>query len=142
MITIRIAVDIQSSVEQVWDMLSDLSSHADWMAEAESIEFLGSRTEGVGTVMRVLTRVGPLQTADILEVTEWTPPTTISVAHRGLVSGSGEFLLAPLQEGTRFTWSETLSLPWRLGGPIGELVARPILEAIWRRNLERFRDRF
>ena len=136
------SIDVSAPVAAVWRDIADLASHAEWMAEADVIEFLDDRREGVGTRMRVMTSVGPLRTADILEITEWNPPASIGVAHRGVVSGTGRFTLTSLDTGTRFTWSETLSLPWRLGGPVAELVARPVLAAIWKRNLARFRDRF
>jgi len=141
-VSITVPIDIAAPVEVVWNDLADLSSHVEWMAEAESVEFLTDFRGGVGTVMRVLTKVGPFRTADILEVTEWAPPSSIGVTHRGVIGGTGRFILAPTDTGTLFTWTETLSFPWWLGGPVAELVARPVLAEIWRRNLRRFRDRF
>ena len=139
---ITVSVDIDAPVATVWRDIADLASHAEWMAEAEAIEFLGEHREGVGTVMRVMTKVGPLRTADIIEVTEWDPPSTIAVVHRGAIGGTGKFTLASSGAGTSFSWSETLSFPWWLGGWPAELLARPVLGVIWRRNLRRFRDRF
>jgi hypothetical protein len=52
------------------------------------------------------------------------------------VSGEGQFNLESISEGTRFSWVEDLKLPWLFGGPIGEVFAKPILQAIWRRNLQ------
>ncbi len=139
---ITVSIDINAPIERVWDRLSDLSSHSEWMQDAESIEFLTERREGVGTAIRVMTRVGPLRTADILEVTAWEPPSTLAVLHRGVVTGVGRFALTEIDTGTRFAWSETLSFPWWAGGPIAGIAARPVLRSIWRRNLVRFRDRF
>ena len=139
---ITVSVDIDAPVATVWRDVADLASHTEWMADAETIEYLDEHREGVGTVMRVMTRVGPLRTADIIEVTEWNPPSSIGVIHRGAIGGTGTFTLTSSGAGTSFTWTETLSFPWWLGGLLAELLARPVLRAIWRRNLRRFRDRF
>jgi len=139
---ITVSIEINAPIERVWDRLSDLSSHSEWMQDAESIEFLTELREGVGTAIRVVTRVGPLRTADILEVTAWEPPSTLAVLHRGVVTGVGRFALTEIDTGTRFAWSETLSFPRWAGGPITGIAARPVLRSIWRRNLVRFRDRF
>ena len=112
------------------------------MADAESIEFMGDQRSGVGTTMSVLTKVGPLQTTDVIRVLVWDPPQSIGVRHEGLVTGEGEFRLRPIEGGTRFVWMEELVMPWYFGGRLGALVAKPVLAAIWRRNLKRLAARF
>lgn len=135
MTSVAVSVLIDAPVERVWRELADLAAHAEWMADAGSIEFVGDSRRGVGTVMRVATRVGPLRTTDVMEVVEWRERESIGVVHRGLVTGSGRFQLTLLPGGTRLEWSERLSFPWWLGGTITARAARPILRSIWRRNL-------
>jgi len=139
---IALSIDIDAPVAAVWNDLANLASHAEWMVEAESIEFVGEIREGAGAILRVVTRVGPFRTVDVIEVTVWEPPFVMGVHHRGTVAGSGRFSLDAISTGTRFTWSETLAFPWLLGGQITAFIARPVLRAIWERNLERFRKRF
>lgn len=90
--------------------------------------------------MEVATRVGPLRTLDILEVTGWDEGTSIDVAHRGLITGKGTLATAPLNGDTRVSWVEELRFPWWLGGPMTAGLASPVLAAIWRGNLERLED--
>jgi hypothetical protein len=40
---------------------------------------------------------------------------------------------------TQFSWDEQLTFPWWLGGPLGERLARPILERLWRGNVARLK---
>lgn len=136
MVRITQSVDISAAPELVWAAAADLASHAEWMADAESITFLTDRRSGVGTRMEVLTVVGPLRTRDLMEVTEWVEGETIGVRHQGLVTGRGRFRLDPLPDGgTRFTWTEELRFPWWLGGGLTAFAAKPVLGWVWRRNL-------
>jgi uncharacterized protein YndB with AHSA1/START domain len=137
---IKVERVIPASRGKVWSELADLASHASWMKDAVEVEFLGASRSGVGTRMRVPTRVGPLRTVDILEVTEWVEGQSITVDHKGLVSGTGRFSLEG-DDPTTVVWEETLRFPWWLGGSVAALIARPFLGAIWRGNLRHFAGR-
>ena len=139
---IRVSVSIPASPEAVWDEVAQVERHVEWMADAESIEFIGDQTRGKGTRMRVATRVGPLRTMDVMEFTDWEPPRRMAIRHEGLVTGEGEFVLEPDGSGTRFTWQETLTFPWYVGGPITEFFAAPVLRWVWQRNLAGLVARF
>ncbi len=143
---INVSIVIPASPEVVWDDIADISSHSEWMADAESIEFLSTGRSGAGTRIEVVTRVGPLTTRDIMEFTTWDPPHTMGIRHDGIVSGSGAFtLVADDSTGvpsTQFLWEERLRFPWYLGGRLTAYAAAPILGFIWRRNLERLAARF
>jgi carbon monoxide dehydrogenase subunit G len=140
-VKIRIQEEIPAPRKEVWRALSDLGSHAAWMKDAEEIEFLGESRSGVGTRMRVPTGVGPLRTRDVMEITGWVEGESMSVSHRGVVRGTGQFRLEG-QGPTVVIWEESLRFPWWLGGPITAMAARPILKRIWVGNLRRFATRF
>lgn len=140
-VQITVSIEIAAPLERVWAEVADLASHAEWMADAESIVFLTDQRSGSGARMRVSTRVGPIRTSDVMEIVEWTEHQTIGVRHEGLVGGRGRFTLAAASDSTLFTWSESLTFPWYLGGALGAAAARPVLTRIWRRNLERLRCR-
>lgn len=136
------SVLIDSHASEVWRDLSNLSSHADWMADAEVVEFASERTSGVGTVMRVPTRIGPLSTVDWIIVTGWVEGERIDVVHVGLVTGAGSITVEPDGNLTVVRWDEELSLPLYFGGTLGEVVAKPVLTGLWRGNLTRLAARF
>ncbi len=138
MAPVRVSIDIAAPIDAVWNEAARLERHAEWMADAEHIEFFDDRRSGVGTAMRVRTRVGPFVLHDDITVEEWAEPRLITVSHRGLVSGTGSFVFEPIEGGTRFSWHEDLRFPWYLGGPLTALFARPVLRRIWRGNLQRF----
>lgn len=124
----------------VWDGLSDLESHVNWMADAVSIEFGSEQRSGPGTSMKVETRVGPFRTLDRMDVVGWEEGKAIEVAHTGLVTGRGTLSMEPVEDGTRVVWDEELRFPWWLGGPITAWLARPVLSRIWRKNLASFEE--
>ena len=141
---VMVGVLLDRSVDEVWADVADISSHVDWMADAESITFTSESTEGVGTRFECYTKIGPLHTNDVMEVTAWEPGRSMGVRHSGAVTGEGVFTLEPVgpdSSQTWFAWTENLQFPWYMAGPLGAAVARPIFAWIWRRNLRALKAR-
>lgn len=140
--SISISIDIEAPIDDVWAEAADLASHAEWMRDADRIDFVGDQRAGEGTVMHVLTKIGPLSTTDVIEVTSWKEREEIGVVHRGVVTGSGRFTLEALApDRTRFSWEEQLEMPWYFGGALGRPVSSRVLGAVWRGNLRRLKSR-
>ena len=140
---LKVRTILAAPPSQVWDDIEDLASHTEWMQDAESIHFTSERRSGVGTTFDCETRVGPFRLTDRMEITSWRPGHEMGVTHQGLVTGTGRFELRRTRSGhTRFTWIERLRFPWYFGGPVGALVARPVLRRVWRTNLANLQARF
>jgi Polyketide cyclase / dehydrase and lipid transport len=138
MTRIRVRATIDAPRGTVWRRLADIADHVHWMADARAIRFTGERRSGVGTTLECETRIGPLRTTDVMEVTEWRRGRSLGVRHTGVVSGVGRFVLGRSRRGrTRITSDERLRFPWWLGGPVAGLVAGPVLRLVWRGNLRR-----
>ncbi len=138
---IRIAVMIDATPADVWAAVEEIETHVEWMADAEKITFRSEAHSGVGATFDCLTVVGPLRTTDHFVVTRWEPGVAMGIEHRGAVTGTGEFTLTPVGDGrsTQFTWEEVLTFPWWLGGPVGEVAGKPVLERVWKANLKRLK---
>jgi uncharacterized protein YndB with AHSA1/START domain len=137
---IRVAVTIDVPPDRLWRQLEAIENHVEWMADARGITFVGSRRRGVGTEFDCVTAIGPLRTTDRMVVTEWEPRRAMGIVHRGVVTGRGRFTLKRKRGGrTRFSWDERLQFPWWMGGPLGAVAAKPVLRAVWRRNLGRLK---
>ena len=137
---IRVGITIDAPPDDTWRIVEPIEHHVDWMADADTIRFTGKQTRGVGTTFDCLTRVGPLRLTDRMTITEWEPGRMMGIEHRGVVTGRGRFVLRRRLGGrTRFTWNERLTFPWWLGGKVGGTLAKPVLRAIWRRNLRRLK---
>ena len=137
---IRVAIDIDAPPAIVWMTVETIEDHVDWMADAEAIRFTTDEHRGVGTAFDCETKVGPLRLLDKMRVTEWETARVMGIEHRGLVTGRGRFTLEAIaNDRTRFTWTETLTFPAKMGGAAGALAAKPVLAQIWRRNLRRLK---
>lgn len=135
---IEVGIDLDASPQQVWKIVEPVERHVDWMADAVAIRFVNEQTRGVGTAFLCDTKVGPIKLTDRMEITEWIPEKVMGVRHVGVVTGTGQFTLAPIDSGarTRFVWAEELRFPWWLGGRLGELVGgKLVMGFIWKRNL-------
>lgn len=126
--------------DRVWEAISDLGSHTDWMKDAKWIVFTHDQQRGKGTRMKVKTVVGPFRTIDVMEVIGWEEGRSIEVIHKGLITGQGTLQAESQGARTLVSWSETLRFPWWLGGGITAWLARPFLAAIWRGNLKRLEE--
>lgn len=140
---IVVSIEIDAPPARVWDVVEPIERHVDWMKDAVAIRFTSDQTRDVGTAFDCDTKVGPFSLVDRMTITEWVPGEVMGVRHVGVVTGEGRFTLEPIDLGrrTRFTWAETLTFPWWLGGRLGAWVGgRVALRPIWTRNLRRLRD--
>lgn len=137
---VRVDIRIGADAARVWAALEDIESHAEWMQDAEAIRFTSGKRRGVGTEFECDTKVGPLRVTDVMRVTEWDPCVRLAVRHSGIVTGEGRFTLHPQGSDTIVEWTEQLDFPTRLGGPIGQAIAKPIFSRLWKGNLRRLRD--
>ena len=136
------SVIIKAPIDAVWAELSDLEQHVEWMADAVKLDFHSAQRHGVGTSFACYTKVGPLRTVDEMTVTGWEDLVSIEVEHRGVFEGRGEFRLESQgDDRTTVIWTEALTFPLWMAGPLGAWVARPILKGIWSKNLTRLQQR-
>ena len=135
-ITISHPMPVNATI--LWEELRHIDRHVQWMADAESIEFEGDQREGVGTSFRCRTKIGPFVTVDRMTITSWVERREMGVTHQGLVTGVGKFTVLDGPNDTCvLTWQESLRFPWWALGPIGATLARPVLQFVWRKNLQR-----
>ncbi len=119
---------------RLWDALSDLEAHREWMADVRTLRFLTEQRSGVGT--RYVIEVGPLRLRDHIEVITWAAPRELTITHRiGPARGHGRFLLAADGAGTRLEWRARFETPWWLGGKLTERLAAPATRRLLTRNL-------
>jgi carbon monoxide dehydrogenase subunit G len=137
-VVIEVLDTLPGPPEVVWELLTDWEHQGDWMLEASRFEVIGEQREGVGVEARATVRIGGLRTRDRIRVSMWEPPRILVIDHLGWVKGAGEIQLAPIREGTRIRWRETLFAP-RILGPVGRVGMRlfaPVMQRIFQRDLK------
>jgi hypothetical protein len=115
--------------------MTDWERQASWMPDVAWVRVLGGERE-LDARLLVRTKVFfiPAVTDTVL-VTAWEPPTRLSVRHLGRVKGVGEWRLVRVDGGTRFEWSEDLSLPFGIAGAIALRAYGPFQRAMLRRSV-------
>jgi uncharacterized protein YndB with AHSA1/START domain len=128
-------------VARAWAALLDWERQADWMRDADSVRVLSENREGVGVWLAVRTRILNVQMfTEVLEVIEWEPPSRLVMAHRSFVRGTGEWLLEPDAVGSRWRWTERLSLPPAILGELALRVYQPFMRHLMRTASRGFRE--
>src|SRR5207248_9242080 len=97
--------------ERVWSVVSDWERQASWMPDVSRIEVRGPERE-LGASMTVRTKVFGIPAAtDLVRVIVWEPPRRLVVDHVGVVTGTGQWRLDPVDErSTRFTGIEEIRM--------------------------------
>ncbi len=109
-------------------MLMDWERQADWMLDADRVEVISSRREGVGVRLSIRTRIMGIGAFDEpMEVTRWDPPQRLEIRHGSVVVGLGVWRLERVEGGTRFTWSEDVRLRVPLLGELAAWCYRPLM---------------
>jgi len=135
-VNLRVTRTLRAPPSRVWDVLADWERQAEWMPDVAWMRVVGSeRTLGARVLARTQVLGVPV-TTDVLEVLVWDPPRVLRVAHRGFVSGWGEWRLEEGAGGTtRFVWDEQLRLPFGIAGEFALWVYGPVQRAMARRSL-------
>jgi hypothetical protein len=133
-------IDLPCRREEAWGVLVDWERQADWMLDADSVEVVSPQSEGVGVRLAVRTRLfGIPAFTEPLEVTVWEPPAELRIRHGGPVVGEGAWRLSETQEGTRFSWTEDVSLALPLVGGLAAAAYAPFLGWLMERAMRGLR---
>ena len=136
-------VDVEAPADVVWDYVTDWPRQEEWvpMTRVERID----TAAGVGGRFRAWTGLGPLGFWDPMTITAWARTGDgggrCEVLHRGaVVQGEGEFAVVARGPGaSRFVWAEVVDVPLGALGAAGWRVARPMVERMLGRGLDRMR---
>jgi hypothetical protein len=127
--------------ERVWAVLAEWRRYPNWMPDVAWVRPLGTGRQD-NLVLLVRTRVFGLPVAnDVLRVSAWEPPHRMAIVHQGLVRGTGEWRLQPLDGGrfTRFTWLEDVTAQPPILGEAALRVYWPWQRRMFRRSIENLR---
>ncbi|MEO8518779.1 MAG: SRPBCC family protein [Dermatophilaceae bacterium] len=129
--TFRVERSAAVPPQRVWEVITDWESHARWIPLTTMR--LDPGPPRVGWSFAGLTGVGRLRFADVMRITEWSPPAgagpgkfrLVKVGH--LLAGWAEVSVLPLEGGrhTRLLWRENIVIrPVAVGRLLGPLTDR------------------
>ena len=133
---VEATVVLPAPPDRAWTFVLRWEEQPRWIRDAVWVRVLSPEREGVGARIEVRNRVlhVPLF-SEQLEVTAWDPPRRLEMTHRGFVRGVGTWWFEPDAAGTRFTWTEELSLPIPILGELALWVYRPFMRRLMRAGL-------
>lgn len=134
------SIMLPATAVEVWNVLMDWERQADWMLDADSVTVVSDIREGVGVRLDVRTRLfGIAVFTEPMEVTAWEPHRRLQIEHGSIVRGVGTWALEPVDEGTRFTWTEQVELRIPAGGELAARLYRPVMRMLMGRALSGLR---
>jgi hypothetical protein len=76
-----LSIEIDASPSQVWDDIQNVTSHVEWMQDAESVVFTSDEQAGVGATLLSVTTVGPIRVKDPMVIVAWEPEREMTMRH-------------------------------------------------------------
>ncbi len=134
------SVDLPCGADEAWRVLTDWERQADWMRDADAIVVTSPVRTGAGVTLEVRTRLFQIPAfTETIEVTAWDPPSSLTIEHGPPIRGHGEWSLAPIPDGTRFTWLEDVELDAPVLGWLLTACYAPVLGVLLRRSMQGLR---
>jgi hypothetical protein len=104
--------------------------------DADSVTVVSEVREGVGVRLAVRTRLFAIPAfTERMEVVGWRPPTLLVIGHGPPLDGTGTWTLEPIDEGTRLTWTEEVTLRVPVVGEMAAHLYRPVLRMLMDRAM-------
>ncbi len=136
--SVTVRVDVDAPPEQTWAAIIDWERQGEWIL-ATTVRQSSTDGIGLGTEIEARTGVGPFGIRDTMRVTEWDPPRLCTMQHTGkLIRGRGIFEVSERSEGSTFSWTEDLELPF---GALGRL-SWPVVKVLTKWGLQLSVNRF
>lgn len=119
-----VTIEIDSDIETVWEKLTDWESQSNWMLLTKV--WSQPTPNSIGSKIFAFTGIFPqrfpiennskfprIGILDVMEITEWKPPTFCKVLHSGkVIKGIGTFELSKISDHRiRFHWYEEIKAP-------------------------------
>src|SRR5436190_849609 len=99
---VSVETSLPCPAEEAWAIVLAWERQADWMLDADRVEVLGERREGVGVRLAVRTRILGLPAfTEPMEVIGWEPPRRLGLLHGSLIAGEVTRTLTRCDGGTR-----------------------------------------
>jgi hypothetical protein len=135
-VQVEASVLLRASPDRAWAFTLRWEEQPEWIRDAVWVRVITPERERVGARIEVRNRVlGVSMFTEQLEVTAWDPPRRLEMTHRGFVRGVGTWWFEPETAGTRFTWTEELSMPIPLLGELALWIYRPFMKRLMRSGL-------
>lgn len=136
----RVSVEIDAPAEVTWAQMVDWAGQGRWIL-ATTVSVLRGTGTAVGDQVLAVTGVGGRGLRDVMEITEFVPPSRCGVRHIGsVVRGDGLFLVEPITAArSRMTWVDDVEPPLGAAGAWGwRLVGERFFRRGARASLRRF----
>lgn len=134
------SIDLPCDTDEAWRVLTDWERQADWMRDADAIVVTSAERSGTGVTLEVRTRLFQIPAfTETIAVTAWDPPSALTIEHGPPVRGRGEWSLAPIADGTLFTWTEDVELEAPVLGWLLTACYAPVLGVLLRRSMQGLR---
>jgi uncharacterized protein YndB with AHSA1/START domain len=138
------SIEIAAPPEKIWPFLVEPEKILKWCITFQKFEYTGEQRGGVGTPIYIEEKAGPTPLMKLnFAVTEWVENERIAFK---LTSGTGvkgyelSETIEATKDGSKFTLTENVEMPWGIVGKLLESVGRGTAEGHFREYLAKLKS--
>jgi uncharacterized membrane protein len=113
------SIDIKAPLETVFEYLTDISAHAEWVKWTKAAEVTSLEKKGMGVTSSELMQVGPRKEHIETIVTEYKPGEFFTRRHTRGMEMTDRLSVLKAGDGTKVAWSIDYVPPM---GPMGKMM--------------------
>ncbi len=136
------SIDIQAPLDTVFEYLTDVASHTEWVKWTKDAEVTSIEKTGIGSTSSMLMQVGSRKSQVEAIVSEFKPGEYVTWRHTSGMEMTERLSVIPAGDGTKVAWSVDYVAPMgAMGKMMGFIFVDRLFDQLAKDSLTQLKER-